>query len=62
MTTIEIFVFAFWALQLLLYTNIILRLLAVNAYNNFKKYNLTISIWILSIAGAFFLLHWSSKV
>lgn len=57
LATIEIIVLAFYALQLLLITNIVLRLLAVRSFHKFKKYNKAIVIWILSIATLFFLLH-----
>ena len=57
MTSIEIIVFAFYGLQLLLYLNIILRLLAHNTFLRFKKYNKAIVIWVLSIALALYLLH-----
>lgn len=49
--------FVFFLLFLLLAANLFLRLFAIDKYHQFKKYNKTIIIWVLSISIVLILLR-----
>lgn len=49
--------FVFFFLFLLLAANLFLRLFAIEKYQQFKKYNKTIIIWVLSISIVLILLR-----